>query len=252
MSEKVINPQVSWAQRSSTTDPERNYVLMTVSIADCDAPDLTIKPTYIELKAQSKPHVGDETVHHYQLHIDLYKEIIPEKTMHKVANGQHYFLKLYKKDLEAEYWPRLTKEKMKYSYIKTDFDKWVDEDEQDEVEAEGNDAAQGMDLSQMMGGAGGPGGAQGMDFSQMMGGAGGPGGAQGMDFSQMMGGAGGAGGAQGMDFSKMMGGAGGAGSPDMAQLQQLLAQSGGNLNMGDFQENDEGDEEDEEEPEVKA
>ncbi|AJS48672.1 Sba1p [Saccharomyces cerevisiae YJM1388] len=213
MSDKVINPQVAWAQRSSTTDPERNYVLITVSIADCDAPELTIKPSYIELKAQSKPHVGDENVHHYQLHIDLYKEIIPEKTMHKVANGQHYFLKLYKKDLESEYWPRLTKEKVKYPYIKTDFDKWVDEDEQDEVEAEGNDAAQGMDFSQMMGGAGGAGG---------------------------------------MDFSQMMGGAGGAGSPDMAQLQQLLAQSGGNLDMGDFKENDEEDEEEEIEPEVKA
>ena len=213
MSDKVINPQVAWAQRSSTTDPERNYVLITVSIADCDAPELTIKPSYIELKAQSKPHVGDENVHHYQLHIDLYKEIIPEKTMHKVANGQHYFLKLYKKDLESEYWPRLTKEKVKYPYIKTDFDKWVEEDEQDEVEAEGNDAAQGMDFSQMMGGAGGAGG---------------------------------------MDFSKMMGGAGGAGSPDMAQLQQLLAQSGGNLDMGDFKENDEEDEEEEIEPEVKA
>ena len=213
MSDKVINPQVAWAQRSNTTDPERNYVLITVSIADCDAPELTIKPSYIELKAQSKPHVGDENVHHYQLHIDLYKEIIPEKTMHKVANGQHYFLKLYKKDLESEYWPRLTKEKVKYPYIKTDFDKWVDEDEQDEVEAEGNDAAQGMDFSQMMGGAGGAGG---------------------------------------MDFSKMMGGAGGAGSPDMAQLQQLLAQSGGNLDMGDFKENDEEDEEEEIEPEVKA
>ena len=213
MSDKVINPQVAWAQRSSTTDPERNYVLITVSIADCDAPELTIKPSYIELKAQSKPHVGDENVHHYQLHIDLYKEIIPEKTMHKIANGQHYFLKLYKKDLESEYWPRLTKEKVKYPYIKTDFDKWVDEDEQDEVEAEGNDAAQGMDFSQMMGGAGGAGG---------------------------------------MDFSKMMGGAGGAGSPDMAQLQQLLAQSGGNLDMGDFKENDEEEEEEEIEPEVKA
>lgn len=213
MSDKVINPQVAWAQRSSTTDPERNYVLITVSIADCDAPELTIKPSYIELKAQSKPHVGDENVHHYQLHIDLYKEIIPEKTMHKVANGQHYFLKLYKKDLESEYWPRLTKEKVKYPYIKTDFDKWVDEDEQDEVEAEGNDAAQGMDFSQMMGGAGGAGG---------------------------------------MDFSQMMGDAGGAGSPDMAQLQQLLAQSGGNLDMGDFKENDEEDEEEEIEPEVKA
>lgn len=29
-----------------------------------------------------------------------------------------------------EYWPRLTKEKAKLFYLKTDFDKWVDEDDQ--------------------------------------------------------------------------------------------------------------------------
>ena len=42
-------------------------------------------------------------------------------------------LQLRKKDVEQEYWPRLTKEKSKNAYIKTDFSKWVDEDEQEET-----------------------------------------------------------------------------------------------------------------------
>jgi hypothetical protein len=35
--------------------------------------------------------------------------------------------------MRAEYWPRLTKDKGKNARIKTDFSKWVDEDEQDEA-----------------------------------------------------------------------------------------------------------------------
>lgn len=42
---------------------------------------------------------------------------------------------LRKKAARAEYWPRLTKEKVRNQWIKTDFSKWVDEDEQDEVPA---------------------------------------------------------------------------------------------------------------------
>lgn len=38
---------------------------------------------------------------------------------------------LRKKELKQEYWPRLTKEKPNRNWIKTDFSKWVDEDEQD-------------------------------------------------------------------------------------------------------------------------
>lgn len=34
-------------------------------------------------------------------------------------------------ELKIEYWPRLTKDKAKLQFLKTDFDKWVDEDEQD-------------------------------------------------------------------------------------------------------------------------
>ncbi|KAL3232262.1 hypothetical protein RNJ44_04178 [Nakaseomyces bracarensis] len=234
---KVLTPEVAWAQRSSETDAEKNYLLITVSIPDCESPKVTIDANTLDLEAISKGHVGDEAQHTYKLHIDLYKEIDAEKSLHKVANGQHYFLKLFKKDLGIEYWPRLTKEKVKYNNIKTDFDKWVDEDEQEEVGADAGMPGD-MDFSQMMGGAGGPGGPGGMPG--MPGGM--PGG---MDFSQMMGGAGGAG---GMDLSALMGGAGGAGGPSMEQLQSMLAAQGG-LDGAEFGEEEEGEEEGEEEVE---
>ena len=58
---------------------------------------------------------------------------------------------LRKKELKEEYWPRLTKEKARNSFIKTDFSKWVDEDEQEGVAVEADDF-------DPMGGAGGGGG----------------------------------------------------------------------------------------------
>lgn len=201
---KVLVPLLKWAQRSDEKDEEKNYLLITIEIADCSEPVLKIEPTYFELTANSKGHVGDETANKYKLHIDFFKEILPDKTLHKVANGQHYFLKIYKKDLGLEYWPRLTKEKVKYQYIKTDFDKWVDEDEQDELDADNNEMDfSGAGIGAGMGGAGMPGmpgmGGPGMggaggnfDLSQLMAGMGG------------MGGAGGAGGANGFNLEEMM------------------------------------------------
>lgn len=65
---------------------------------------------------------------------------------------------LRKKELQPEYWPRLTKEKLKTPFIKTDFSKWVDEDEQD-----GN-----PNPDDEFGGVGGiPGMDDGMDFSKV-------------------------------------------------------------------------------------
>ena len=69
------------------------------------------------------------------------------------------------------FWPRLIKEKEKLGYIKTDFDRWVDEDEEDEAPG----LADGFDMSsfqQMMGGMGGMGGMDGggmggFDMSQL-------------------------------------------------------------------------------------
>lgn len=45
-------------------------------------------------------------------------------------------MKLRKKELDEAYWPRLLKESKKVHFLKTDFDKWVDEDEQNEAAEE--------------------------------------------------------------------------------------------------------------------
>jgi len=76
---------------------------------------------------------------------------------------------LRKKKIEEEYWPRLLKEKAKVHWLKTDFDKWVDEDEQDPNEEEDWMAKSG-------GLGGGEGGFEGIDFSKFGAGPGGPGG----------------------------------------------------------------------------
>jgi hypothetical protein len=47
------------------------------------------------------------------------------------CSSRAFDLKLQKKTKKAEYWPRLTK--TKNHFVKTNFDKWVDEDEQEGV-----------------------------------------------------------------------------------------------------------------------
>jgi hypothetical protein len=55
---------------------------------------------------------------------------------------------LRKYNSDQEYWPRLQKEKGKLNFLKTDFDRWIDEDEQDEKSTDMNDM-NFMDFSQM-------------------------------------------------------------------------------------------------------
>lgn len=64
--------------------------------------------------------------------ITFYAEIDVEnsKIHHTSRNVE---IKLRKKELKEEYWPRLLKEAKKVQFVKTDFDKWLDEDEQNEV-----------------------------------------------------------------------------------------------------------------------
>ncbi|TQS32420.1 hypothetical protein Golomagni_07261, partial [Golovinomyces magnicellulatus] len=131
-------------------------------------------------RVQGHPQQGDSSLtftgpsgtlkRKYHVELEFFAQIDPaeSKINHTSKNIE---IKLQKKDLKEEYWPRLTKDKVRLHNVKTDFDKWVDEDEQDEEAA---DAGAGMPD---MGGAGG------MDPSLMgMGGAGG----QGFDLQSMM------------------------------------------------------------------
>jgi hypothetical protein len=59
---------------------------------------------------------------------------------------------LCKAEKGSEYWPRITKEKLKTPFLKTDFSRWVDEDEQDGAAAEDLDDIDAMGGMEGMGG----------------------------------------------------------------------------------------------------
>ncbi|BDD54891.1 hypothetical protein MPDQ_008076 [Monascus purpureus] len=149
-----VTPEVTWAQRSSSTDAARNYLyvnLKTPDVAKSDA-DLNITSSNVSFTGKSKKGVT------YHVSLDLYDEIDPENS--KVNHSDREVeLVLRKKQLKEEYWPRLLKTDKKVHFLKTDFDKWVDEDEQDEA---GED-----DYANNFGGFGDEGGLGNIDFSKL-------------------------------------------------------------------------------------
>lgn len=187
---KQTTPEVLWAQRSSATDPERNYVLLTIS-----APDVPDKSFKVDLKPTSLTFTGHSDTKKTTYHVELtfYDEIDVDncKTNHTSRDVEFVLRKKEKKD---EFWPRLLKESKKSHFVKTNFDKWVDEDEQD--------AAPEEDMGGMGGMGGGMPGMAGMEGMPGMGG--------------------GDGGFGGIDFSKLGGGAAG-GMPDISGMGDLGA-----------------------------
>jgi len=165
-----LTPEVLWAQRSSKTEAVKNFIYLTISV-----PDVPKDKLKLDLKATSLTFTGySETLKKtYHLALDFYDEIDVQES--KINHsGKNVEMVLRKKELKDEYWPRLLKDAKKVHFLKTDFDKWVDEDEQEEAPEDD------------LGGMGGMGGMPGMgDMSSMMGGGGDFGG---IDFSKLGGG----------------------------------------------------------------
>ncbi|OQE04003.1 hypothetical protein PENSOL_c001G01265 [Penicillium solitum] len=208
---QTLTPEVTWAQRSSDSDPERNYLYVNIKAAEVPKADATLSITEknVSFKGISRKGVT------YNVSLDLFAEIDPENS--KVNHtDRDVELVLRKKELKQEFWPRLLESKQKMHFLKTNFDKWVDEDEQDEA---GED-----DYANNFGGFGGEGGG---DPNA------GPG----------------AGGLGNIDFSKLggmpgMGGMGG-GMPDLSAL------AGGIGGMGGMPGGEGAEEDDEDLPELE-
>lgn len=109
---------VTWAQRSSDSEPERNYLYVNLKTPDVPRADakLSITPTNVSFTGASGKGVT------YSVSLDLYAEIDPENS--KVNHtDREVELVLRKKELKLEYWPRLLKDTKKVHFLKTDFDK---------------------------------------------------------------------------------------------------------------------------------
>jgi len=171
MAAATVHPEVLWAQRSSKSDPTRNIVYLTIA-----APDIPKTALKFDLQATKVVFSGKSVTKNvtYAGDFEFYEEIDPQES--KISHTDRDIeLVLRKKKAEEEFWPRLLKEKAKVHWLKTDFDKWVDEDEQDSNEDEDWMAKSGG-MEGGMGGMGGEGGFEGIDFSKFGSGPGGPGG----------------------------------------------------------------------------
>ncbi|KAJ9223749.1 hypothetical protein DTO027B5_5998 [Paecilomyces variotii] len=160
MSQTTVTPEVTWAQRSSSSDPAKNYLYVNINVPDVPktSADLNITANNVSFTGTSIKGIK------YHVSLDLYAEIDPENSkVNHTPRGVELVLR--KKDLKEEYWPRLLKESKKVHFLKTDFDKWVDEDEQDEAPED--------DYANNFGGFGEDGGLGGIDFSKLGGAAGG-------------------------------------------------------------------------------
>ena len=110
---------VTWAQRSSEHDPEKNYVFLTIVAADVPESDLKLdlQPTKLSFKGTSTSKKVT-----YAVDLDFFAEIDPKES--KISHsGRDVTMVLRKKELKEEYWPRLLKDNKKMHFLKTNFDK---------------------------------------------------------------------------------------------------------------------------------
>ncbi|GAA5934050.1 Hsp90 cochaperone SBA1 [Sporobolomyces koalae] len=208
----MVAPEVLWAQRSNAEEPSRNLIYLTINASDL-SPNYKLEvSSSVSFKGETQQQAAKGTAaghdsKQYEFDLELFAEVEP-KPVREDLRGKSLFVVLQKKEAQDEYWPRLTKNKVKLNFLKTDFNLWKDEDEQEDEAPEMEDPTGGMGGMPPMG-MGGPPGAGGMDFASMMQGMGGMGGggAGGMDMEAMLkqmqeagiGGAGGPGGFEGAD-----------------------------------------------------
>ncbi|XP_005098826.2 co-chaperone protein daf-41 isoform X2 [Aplysia californica] len=137
----VSPPAVVWAQR-------KDKILLTIQLENCSNPTIDIKDSSLYFKGKG----GTGNVDHEVL-MEFNKEIDPQACKHQ-ATGREIIFVLMKKEESHGFWPRLLKDSKKVHYLKTDFDKWRDEDDSDVEEQED------FNLDEMMQSMGGlPGGA---------------------------------------------------------------------------------------------
>lgn len=141
------HPEVTWAQRT-------DKIYITILLPDAKNANVKLEP---EGKLTFSATAGSQDTT-FELNLELYDKVNVEAS--KISVGLRHILCVVEK-AEKGWWKRLLKGEGKTPlYLKVDWDKWVDEDEEDE-KVGGDADFGGMDFSGLGGG---------MDFSGMGGG----------------------------------------------------------------------------------
>ncbi|CAD5219673.1 unnamed protein product [Bursaphelenchus xylophilus] len=114
---EYLSPTIAWAQRDKV-------LYLTVKLEDMNVEELKVDGNQFLIRGTS---AGKK----YQAELEFHGEI-DKNQVRQVGTKRHIELILGKK--ENKWWPRLTSKPVKLPWLKVDFDKWVDEDEQGEEE----------------------------------------------------------------------------------------------------------------------
>mmetsp|Transcript_47410 Transcript_47410/g.134913 ORF Transcript_47410/g.134913 Transcript_47410/m.134913 type:complete len:173 (-) Transcript_47410:91-609(-) len=126
-----LKPTVIWAQRQDS-------VFVTVDIKDaCD-----VKVQLEESTLTFSGRGGEDGTIHYSFELDFFKPIVREKSKFSTKRCPEFFLSKQ----ESGAWSRLQKEG-KLPWIKVDWGRWADSDEEDEKGAFETGEMEGMDFS---------------------------------------------------------------------------------------------------------
>jgi len=132
---QTIVPPVVWAQRA-------DRLLLTIDLQDVKDPKIKLSETGLSF-------TGTANGKSYKAELEFFGPINPEASKWGVS-ARHIQLNIVKKE-SGPYWERLLKEGGKHWFLKADWDRWVDEDEQDEAGADNDFNLGDLDMS----GAGG-------------------------------------------------------------------------------------------------
>lgn len=110
-----LHPVILWAQRS-------DKLFLTIEIWEvCDE---SLSFTNNSMSFQG---INSETKQQYAVEIEFYGNIIPDQVSRQA--GKRCIILTVPKEASGPFWPRLTKSTSKFHFIKTDFSKWIDEDD---------------------------------------------------------------------------------------------------------------------------
>lgn len=166
----TLHPTVLWAQR-------KDKIFLTIDVQNCKNPQISVdndddaKAGKVTFRGTAISHATGPEEHAYSLDLELYGEIDKDNVSQMVTD-RTVVLVIAKKE-EGPHWPRLLKTPGKAPlYVKADWDKWVDEDDEEEAPEEpglaGFDPALFQQLQAGGGGMGGMGGGMGgFDLSQL-------------------------------------------------------------------------------------
>jgi len=137
MEKQTCVPPVLWAQRN-------DCLWLTICLQDIVDESLELKEDSLSFSCKIGPEKKS-----YALVMEFYASLkLTESKHYKTGRG---ILMCLKKSESGPYWPRLMKSAGKFSWLKTDFNKWQDEDASDDEETVAKDRGLEDMMSQMGG-----------------------------------------------------------------------------------------------------